>query len=136
MCDSSRQDRSASQAGFTLVEIVVTFTLVALALAALLPSFSDGLTSIQSSETYLRAVLLARSTADLVGHEIPIREGSYSGSSEGGFDWQVIISPLASAAADRSESVSGLAAYKVEIAVVSGGERQVTLETLRIAPLE
>lgn len=136
---ASRPNRSASQTGFTLVEIVVAFTLVALALAALLPAFSSGLRSINSSETYLRAVLLARSTVDLVGHEIPLREGDYSGSAGNGFEWEVNVSLLASPASERAvlpEFSGEIASFRVAVAVLKDGERQVTLETLRIAPLE
>src|SRR5258707_8716331 len=57
-----------SSAGFTLIEILVAFTVATLLLGALYQLFSAGLRSSASAEHYADAVLLAESGLDaLVG---------------------------------------------------------------------
>lgn len=136
MCGSRSRNGRASQAGFTLVEIVVAFAVLALALGALLPAFSGGLRSIDVAEDDMRAVLLGRSTIDLVGREIPLQEGEYSGSSEDGFEWLVRITPLPAPRDSRDDFTSELASFDVQVEILRDGGQRLTLETLRIAPME
>ena len=137
MCSNRKRDRGGSQAGFTLVEILVAFSVLALALGALLPAFSGGLKSIGASESYVRASLLARSTTDRVGIEIPLEEGEYSGTAEDGFDWSVQIRRLEAGDRHRDEeSAEEIESFEVETAILRDGKQQVTLKTLRIAPME
>src|SRR5260370_22430505 len=62
-----------SSAGFTLIEILVAFTVATLLLGALYQVFSTGLRSSASAEHYADAVLLAESGLDaLVGTAVAL----------------------------------------------------------------
>src|SRR5260221_7348945 len=64
-----------SSAGFTLIEILVAFTVATLLLGALYQVFSTGLRSSASAEHYADAVLLAESGLDaLVGTAVAVGE--------------------------------------------------------------
>src|SRR5713101_6920446 len=64
-----------SSAGFTLIEILVAFTVATLLLGALYQVFSAGLRSSASAEHYADAVLLAESGLDaLVGTAVALYE--------------------------------------------------------------
>src|SRR5258707_11895102 len=67
-----------SSAGFTLIEILVAFTVATLLLGALYQLFSAGLRSSASAQHYADAVLLAESGLDaLVGTAVPRRRTTH-----------------------------------------------------------
>ncbi len=137
MFGSSRPSRSTAQAGFTLVEILVAFTLLALMLGALLPTFSSGLRSMDEADSRVRAVLLAQSMIEMMGNEVPLEEGDRQGTSEEGFRWVVNTRRVALAAdAREEESTLPFLTFEVEMTVFKDDQPQITLKTLRLAPIE
>lgn len=80
--------------GFSLLEVLVAFTILGIALTVLMQVFSTGLRNITVGEDYTRAVLLAESRLASVGVEEPLQEGEQSGSFDGpqGYRWRVVIS--------------------------------------------
>ena len=88
--------------GFTLIEILIAFAILAVSLAVLFQSFSTSLDAVTRTERATSAVLLARSTMDRVGPEIPLISGKHSGDGEGGLAWRVSLAP---AAADMCRAV-------------------------------
>src|SRR5882724_9644531 len=138
MCGNRRPSRSAAQAGFTLLEILVAFTLLAMMLGALLPTFAGGLRSLDAADSSVRAVLLAQSKMELIGTEIPLEEGDRQESLEDGFQWVANIRQVALTANARGDEESTLPflTFDVEVTVFKDGRPQVTLKTLRLAPVE
>ncbi len=61
--------------GFSLLEIMVAFTLLALALAVLLQAFGGGVHLLGNADRLARAAQLAQSQLAQVGLEIPLAEG-------------------------------------------------------------
>lgn len=121
-------------AGFTLIEVLVAFVILALALGALLPSFATGLRGIDVADHYTTAALLAESRLAEVGVAIPLQEGTTGGDLEGGFTWHLEIA--ARADLDPGDRLP-VRAYGVVVTVawVAGNEeRSITLETLRLGP--
>ena len=53
--------RPAREAGFTILEVLTAFVLLAVTLAALLQVFSGGLRDAQLADEYARAVMMAQS---------------------------------------------------------------------------
>src|SRR3954469_14783236 len=84
------------EAGFTLVEIVVAFVLLALVLSTGFEIFSSGLRRAGELEDQSRAIVIAQSRLAAAGLEQPLAEGTAQGESEDGrFHWIVTVSPSA-----------------------------------------
>ena len=86
---SNRPNRRAS--GFTLLEVLVAFTILAVLLTALIQAFSQGLRASTVAEERATAVLVARSIMAEVGSSIPLEESEQSGDLEDGLGWRLII---------------------------------------------
>ncbi|MEA3278178.1 MAG: prepilin-type N-terminal cleavage/methylation domain-containing protein [Pseudomonadota bacterium] len=122
----------ASQGGFSLLEVVVAFSILALTLGLLLQIFSRALNTTALSGTYSRAATLAEAELNAVGIDYPLEAGSHSGESEDGFEWEVFVDPYD--LGDLGLEVP-VAPYSVTAVVSwpdSGGRRQITLTTLRL----
>jgi general secretion pathway protein I len=118
--------------GFSLLEVMVAFAILALTLGLLIQVFSRAMNATALSATYSRAATLAEARLNAVGIDIPLAPGAYGGEPEDGLAWQVLIEPY-----DAVDTDWELPAQPYRItAVVSwdtaGGERQVTLSTLRL----
>lgn len=79
--------------GFSLVEVLVAFAILTLALGVLLPLFSNGLRSLSISEQYTRAAILAESRLAAIGRETPLEEGEEDGDFEQGYQWHTAVTP-------------------------------------------
>ena len=126
--------RAGGESGFTLIEVLVSFVIVALAMGALLQIFSSGLRSGYIAEQYSAAVLLAESKLEAVGIEEQLVEGETSGAFDNGFRWTVSVRAYDDGAdADQPGTIE---AFAVAVTVAwdgSAGERSFELETLRLA---
>ena len=81
-------------AGFTLVEIVVAFVLLALVLSTGFEIFSSGLRRAGELEDQSQALLIAQSKLDAAGMEEPLKEGVTQGDTDDRrFHWTVAVSP-------------------------------------------
>lgn len=85
------QASQPNDSGYTLVEVLVTLAIVALALGPLLSVFSDGFRRTGHSQAMAQATLHARSLLDRAGIDTPLREGLTTGQLENGFRWRLSI---------------------------------------------
>lgn len=122
---------SSSAGGFTLIEVLVAFAILALTLAALMQVFTAGLRNSDAVDRHLMATMLARSVLDDLGAEIPIIAGERSGEIEQGYRWIVRIQPSATiptvAIADWVQTP-----YEVQVEVTWNGRPITNLTTLRV----
>jgi general secretion pathway protein I len=127
-------DNPAS-AGFTLIEILVAFTVATMLLGALYQVFSTGLRSSISAEHYANAVLLAESGLDaLVGTAIAVGETT---DRFGIYQRRTNIRPRPDLAQEGSQIA--ITPYEIEVRVAwreGVRERAVLLSTLRTGPQE
>lgn len=91
MSGSSNSSPADRAAGFTLLEVLVAFALLAVMLVALLQAFSQGLSSLHVAEERSAAAMLARSKLAEVGRALPLREGEQIGELEDGLDWRLVV---------------------------------------------
>jgi len=75
--------------GFSLLEVLVAFVILALALGVIMRIFSQGMSRVSESDRYARAVMLAESKLAQVGADIPLEEDELSGKSEEALNWRV-----------------------------------------------
>lgn len=84
--------RARRDHGFTLIEVLVAFTIMATMLLALMQGMSQGLRAIDRAQNRQLVVEYARNTLALVGVDIPLESGVYSGEADDHV-WEVSISP-------------------------------------------
>ena len=81
--------RPKQNSGFTLIEVLIAFTILALVLGVVLPTLASGLSHERTARLATARVLEARSILDGLGIEIPLEEGSWLGRS-----WRVSAGEL------------------------------------------
>jgi general secretion pathway protein I len=122
--------------GFTLLEILVAFTVAALLLSAGMRALSVDIGGVAQSRAQTEAVMLASSALEEVGVTIPLREGDQTEPVGGGFVRRIVI---ARATIDiKGEGPPQAIPYDVDstVAWTSGGrERSISLRTIRLGPI-
>jgi general secretion pathway protein I len=79
--------------GFSLLEILVAFVLLALAMSILMQIFSTSLNGATIADHYAKATMLAESKLASAGVEDTLKEGTIGGTFDDTFAWQVEIKP-------------------------------------------
>lgn len=125
----------AHSRGFTLIEIVVAFVMLALVLAVGFEIFSSGLRRAGELDDYSRALVIAQSKLTAAGVEEQFREGQLQGDSEDGrFHWTTAITRTDEGLPDPKPPQSVYVLFRVNVKVDwRGGDtrpRSVTLSTL------
>lgn len=120
------------QNGFTLIEVLVAFTIMAVALVALMQAFSSGLLNLDTAQRYVTATLQARSALDQIGPVIALEAGEHGGELGNGSKWRAVVEPQGTSASGFDEAPR-LQPYNVAVTVTWRGEQAVTLRTLRLA---
>lgn len=115
-----------SARGFSLLEVVVAFSILAMAMGVLMALFAQGLRNAGVARDYGRAIQLAESRLAEVGVTAPLRPGGEDGVS-GGLAWRVDVVEL------PREARHPLRVYEVAVEVAAGDGRTVTLRSMRLA---
>ena len=127
--------------GFSMLEVLVAFVILALVGTALFRLFSGALNNAAAAEDYSRAVLVAESALAEAAGTLPLREGSQSGSADDGrIEWTTQVSPYAAPQVNPdTERGSDLLATRlwqvvaeVRFAAPNGKTRTLSLATVRI----
>src|ERR1700687_5160416 len=83
-----------NQRGFSLLEVLAAFVLLALVGTALLRLFSGALGNATLADEYSRATLYAESRLAAVSVEAPLKESTLQGNSDDGrYGWTAVITP-------------------------------------------
>lgn len=126
--------------GFTLLEVLAAFVVLAVSLAALLQVFSGGLRDAQLADEYARAVMIAQSRLAGFTASEKLEEGATSGR-HGEFSWSLAAKPYderqENAEADRNREYNlRVRLLRVESRVAwraaDGRDREVVLATLEL----
>lgn len=132
---------SARQSGFTLIEVVVAFGLLALALTLLLGSLSGAARQIHQAGMSGRAALHAQTLLAQVGAGGSLGPGHDEGDLEDGrYHWSLDIAPWTDPRLPTDGLVNPGAARLLEVQLtVAWGERpgeRMQWRSLRLAPAE
>ena len=129
-----RPTTDSRSSGFTLIEVVVAFSIMALSMAVLLNLFAAGLRATRMSADYSEAVTLAESKLAEYGTVNPVEVGMTSGRCDERYRWQTLIAPEETADEEYGPDLQvRLMRIQVEISWDSMlGERTVSLSTLRL----
>jgi type II secretory pathway pseudopilin PulG len=107
--------------GFTLLEVLVAFTLLALAMGILMQVFSRGVNNADIADRYAKAAMLAESKLASVGLEEALTEGDFSGRFDEQFQWRLAVRVYSSSAEPATPSSLELAAIANAQATGVGG---------------
>ncbi len=120
--------------GFTLLEVLVAFSILTLSLGVLLTLFSTGLRNTAIAHDYSRAITLAESRLASIGVSEPLQPGESEGRFDDHYRWYAEITPHVGNY-DHAIGDTAWQLYKVRVHVIwegFDGERSVTLSTLRM----
>ena len=125
--------------GFTLLEVLISFVILAVASLAIYRGISIGLSGIDTSDSRSVALLHARSKLDEVGASVPVEPGTLQGRFADGLSWTLVITPFfrlaeGSAPQQAEAAVFRTAAYSVAVTVVDAHGYPLTLTTYRLGP--
>jgi general secretion pathway protein I len=133
--------RPSAGAGFSLLEVLVAFMILALVATALFRLFGGALGNAAAADDWSRALLVGESRLALAASATPLREGADSGAEPGGrIRWQTRVAayepPETPEALARIPEASPMRLYRVSVEVRfpadNGRERELTLSTLRV----
>lgn len=132
--------RRHAQRGYTLIEVIVAFALLALALTLLLGTLSGAVRQVRWSGDAGRAALHAQSLLDTVGIPGPLEPGRSDGDfDDGRYRWSMAITPWVEPLPPGSPRpvATGNRLYEVALQVQwgAGGPRErLQLRSLRLSP--
>ena len=124
------------QKGFSLLEILIAFSILAISLGILLKIFSAGINTAVVAEDYTVAVQIAESLMAKTGLESPLQEGEDSGTENDKYEWQVKVTPYLFNPDNVDEMTITTTLFKVKVIVNWDIEktkrRQIELTTLKL----
>jgi len=124
------------QQGFSLLEILIAFSILALSLGILLKIFSAGVNTAVVAEDYTAAVQIAESLMAKTGVETPLQANQASGLENEKYHWQVEVSPFEFNPENVDPTALTAVLFKVKVTVSWGddnaNDRQIELTTLKL----
>lgn len=149
-------DKNARAQGFSLLEVLVSFVILALTLTVLLRAYGTSVRNAGLAEQHLRAATIAESLLARLGRDVALQPGEASGEI-GAYRWHWLIHPyelppvapvsvsnqaLQAQQPEGEEEQQDIAqralpeAFQIRLTLAWGAAprtRSVTLSTLRIA---
>jgi general secretion pathway protein I len=128
--------------GFSLIEVLAAFVILALFATSLFGLFSGALGNASAADDWSRALLVAQSRLAAAASVQPLVEVADSGTEEDGrIRWESRVAPWEPPEVDpelaRISDAMTIRLYRVEVDVrfpgLAGGERTISLATLRLA---
>lgn len=126
--------------GFSLLEILVAFSIMGLALTLVMRIFGSGVNAAVTAEDYTLAVQIAESLMARTGVEAPLQIGENGGVEGGAYRWSVSVFPAVlpgpvplSAPADAQQTLAELFEVSVRVSwgESNGSQRQLVLNSLK-----
>jgi general secretion pathway protein I len=123
--------------GYTLIEVIVAFAVLALALTLLLGTLSGAGKQVRWADDAGRAALYAQSLIDQLGIGVPLAPGQRQGDFEDGrYHWQLQVSPWRDPAQppDQPQGLAAPSLLAVTLRIDWGNDanQQLQVSTLRL----
>lgn len=128
--------QARNQSGFSLLEVLIAFSILALSLGILLKIFAGGVNTAAVAEEYTAAVQIAESLMAKAGVETLLQPGESSGEENEKYHWLVTVQPFITSITNTDPKAMGATLYKVKVVVSWGDDsldpRQIELTSLKI----
>ena len=122
-----------SNDGFTLIEILVAISILAISLVVILQLFSGGLKSSRLSDEYTRGIFHAREKMGEVLLSKEVSAGETEGEFSDSFRWKCQIELIESVEEDEEKLPFNMFNIKVDIVWdVGGKEKRFQVSTIKI----
>ena len=118
----------------TLIEVLVAFVILSLAMGVIMQIFSGGIRNARLAEGYSRALFLAESRLAAVGREQPLLTGEMNGQTSLDLHWRVMVSPFDDAGASEQFAMP-VRLYQIKVVVnwnEEGRQRLIELDSLKL----
>lgn len=122
--------------GYTLIEVLVAMTILAISLTVLFRVFSTGLQNVDVSADYARAVIIAETQLAATTLDAALLQASTEGTVDERFHWLRTAEDYVLAGQSGNQELP-VAAFLVTVAVEwehRGHTRQVVLTSIRLTP--
>jgi general secretion pathway protein I len=128
-------------AGFSVLEVLVAFIIVALVVTALFRLFGGALGNASAADEWTRALLVAQSRLELAAATQPLRETTDAGSdADGRITWRsavvAYVPPDANPDLERASESMPTRLYRVTVDVSfpgdNGKDRSLSLSTVKL----
>lgn len=129
--------------GFSLIEVLAAFVILALVATALFQLFGASLGNAAAAEDWSRALLVAESRLEEAAAAQPLREAAERGTDASGLvQWESRVAPYDAADVDpdleRASEALATRMYRITVDVrftgANGRERTFSLATIRVGP--
>ncbi|MDD5577919.1 MAG: prepilin-type N-terminal cleavage/methylation domain-containing protein [Methylobacter sp.] len=124
--------KTNKQAGFSLLEILIAFSILALSLSILLKIFSTGANTAVVAEEYTAAVQIAESLMAATGVETVLKTGVSSGVENKKYHWQVSVIPFNLNIENFDAQLIPATLFKIKVIIVWDNDKQIQLTTLKL----
>jgi general secretion pathway protein I len=132
------RSRLIARRGFTLIEGLAAFAILALTLTQLLSALGGATTNESRADFLLRATRQGQSQLDSLGLDAPIAQGETSGAYEDGLLWTLTVEPHRTVKSPLSGT--SVASYWAQLAIrrpsAPGAKREsITLTALKLVEI-
>ena len=123
--------------GFTLIEMVVAFTVLCLVLSVGFEIFSKGMARAGELDARSRALAVAQSQLAVVGTDQPLQQGETRGeSADRRFQWTTTVTPTDEGFDPKTPATTPYILWRVDVHVdwttAAGRGQQLALSTLTL----
>ena len=107
----------AEEAGFTLIEVLVAFTIALVLLIPLLHSFSTGLATDVRTDSFTNATLIAQSTLERLGPEVALNDNAGTKRQDGPYEIETSVHRYRGDGVSDGGTRSAIVPYGVAVTV-------------------
>ena len=107
----------AEDSGFTLIEVLVAFTIALVLLIPLLHSFSTGLASGARTDAFTNATLIAQSTLERLGPEVALNDKATAKRQDGPYEIETSVRRYQGDGAPERATRSAVVPFDVAVTV-------------------
>lgn len=129
-------NNKAIQRGFSLLEILVAFSILSISLGVLINIFSTGVRTAQLTGDYARAIQIAETLLTTASSEITFQDDERFGVIDETYSWIIRIQRFVPEDEAWNEEISPLLPYRIQVDVSwsdRAHERTVRLVSLRMS---
>lgn len=111
----------SDERGFTLLEVLIAFTIAAFALGALFKSVGTGLNSVEAAGRYEEAISRAKSHLAGIGRDVAATSGELQGDDGNGYHWRIRIQPIGATRPPENSNMANSAPVRIALYAVTVG---------------